>query len=361
MLNFTVGPVQMDEETRKIGSEQVPYFRTDEFSTIMKENERLLCTFFDSPAGSRAVFMTGSGTASMEGGMLNFFTPQDKVLVVNGGSFGRRFAELCGIHRVPFTEIKVEFGRPLTPEMLSPYENRGFTGFLVQLCETSSGVLFDMNMIGEFCKRNGIFLFVDAVSGFMADEFSMKKMHVNAAITGSQKALALPPGMSFTVLDEEAQKRCAANKVRSMYFNYADCLENGGRGQTPFTPAVGTLLQLNEKLKRIEQSGGIKKQNEVIGKRAEYFRKKIETLPFEMFVDRKNASNCVTALRPKKSAVNAHRIFEILKDEYGIWVCPNGGEYAEKVFRVGHIGNISEAEIDRLIEAFEDLKKRELL
>lgn len=360
-LNFTVGPVQMDEETWRIGTEHIPYFRTSEFSEVMKENERLLCTFFDAPAGSRAVFMTGSGTASMEGGLLNFFTPQDNVLVVNGGSFGRRFAELCRIHSVPFTEIKVEFGRPLTPEMLSPYENQGYTGFLVQLCETSSGVLFDMNMIGEFCKRNGIFLFVDAVSGFMADDFSMKKMHVNAAITGSQKALALPPGMSFTVLDAEAQKRCAASKVRSMYFNYADYLENGGRGQTPFTPAVGTLLQLNEKLNRIEQSGGIKKQNEVIGKRAEYFRKKIEALPFEMFVDRKNASNCVTALRPKNSAVNARRIFELLKDEYGIWICPNGGEYAEKVFRVGHIGNISAAEIDRLIEAFEDLKKRELL
>ena len=207
MINFTVGPVQMDEETRLIGKEQIPYFRTPEFSQIMLENEKLLCNFFDAPNNSRVVFMTGSGTASMEGGVMNFFTPQDKVLVVNGGSFGHRLVELCQIHEIPITEIKLEYGNPLTKEHLESFENRNYTGFLVQLCETSTGVLYDMNLIGDFCNRNNIFLFVDAVSGFMADEISMSKMHINAAITGSQKALALPPSMSFTVLEEKAIER----------------------------------------------------------------------------------------------------------------------------------------------------------
>lgn len=361
MLNFTVGPVQMEEETRKIGSGQIPYFRTQEFSALMKENEALLCKFFDAPENSRVVFMTGSGTASMEGGVMNFFTPKDNVLVVNGGSFGQRFVELCRIHDIRFTEIKLAFGSPLTKEILARYENCDYTGMILQLCETSSGVLYDMNMVGDFCKRNGMFLFVDAVSGFMADKISMKEMHINAAITGSQKALALPPCMSFTVLDEEAQKRCAVNEVNSMYFNYADYLKNGERGQTPFTPAVGTLLQLNEKLKRIEKFGGIEKQNEIIRKRAEHFRTRIRPFPFEIAVNEKNASNCVTALRLKNPAANARSIFEILKDEYGIWICPNGGDLAEKVFRVGHIGSISNEDADELIAAFEDLKRRGLL
>ena len=95
---------------------------------------------------------------------------------------------------------------------------------VLQLCETSTGVLYDMNMVGDFCKDEGCFLFVDAVSGFLADKISMKNMHINAAITGSQKALALPPSMSFTVMDKEAQARCMTNKVKSMYFNYADYL-----------------------------------------------------------------------------------------------------------------------------------------
>lgn len=235
MLNFTVGPVQMNEETLALGSNQIPYFRTKEFSALMKENEKLLCKFFDS---------------------------SDKVLVVDGGSFGSRLVELCQIHGIPFTEIKLDFGKPLTSEILSQYKNHGYTGFLVQLCETSSGVLFDMNLIGNFCKRNGIFLFVDAVSGFMADEFSMRKMHVNAAITGSQKALSLPPSMSFTVMDEKAVARAQKINVKNLYFNYPLYLKNGERGQTPFTPAVATLIMLNDRLKRIEKSDSAKYKKE---------------------------------------------------------------------------------------------------
>ena len=361
MINFTVGPVQMDEDTRELGKNQIPYFRTPEFSSIMKENEKLLCNFFDAPENSRVVFMTGSGTASMEGGVMNFFTSEDKVLVVNGGSFGHRLVELCEIHGIPFTEIKLDYGIPLTKEHLAQFENEGYTGFLVQLCETSTGIRYDMNLIGDFCERNGVFLFVDAVSGFMADEFSMKKMHVNAAITGSQKALALPPSMSFTVMDKKAIERCKRINVKSLYFNYPMYLKDGERGQTPFTPAVGTLLQLNEKLKRIESCGGIENQNKLAKERAEYFRNAIKDLPLKMFTEQENSSNCVTALCPTKEGVNAHKIFEIIKDEYKIWICPNGGDMAEKVFRVGHIGSISKEEIDTLVSVFKDLVKRGLL
>ena len=358
MINFTVGPVQMDDETRELGRNQIPYFRTAEFSAIMKENENLLTKYFDAPANSRVVFMTGSGTASMEGGVMNFFTKQDKVLVINGGSFGHRLVELCSIHEIPFTEIKLDYGTPLTKDELYKYDNQGYTGLLIQACETSTGVLYDLQMIGDFCAKNKTFFFVDAVSAFLADKISMKEMHINAAITGSQKALALPPSMSFTVMDEIAVKKCYDNKVKSMYFNYADYLSNGERGQTPFTPAVGTLLMLNEKLKRIEATGGIAAQNKAAKDRADYFRNKISDLPFKLFSDTKDSSNRVTALCPTNPGINAHKVFEIIKDEFGIWICPNGGDMAEKIFRVGHIGNISTQEIDKLVDVFHELVKR---
>lgn len=101
MINFAVGPVQMDEEIRAIGAEEVPYFRTPEFSAIMKENERLMKQFTGAPEDARAVFLTGSGTAAMEAAVMNLFTERDRVLVVNGGSFGARFAKICEIHEVP--------------------------------------------------------------------------------------------------------------------------------------------------------------------------------------------------------------------------------------------------------------------
>ncbi len=356
MLNFAVGPVQSEESILELGKEQVPYFRTDDFSSLMKENERIILSLFDAPADSRAVFLTGSGTAAMEACVMNLFTERDKALVVNGGSFGARLAELCTIHNVPFDEIRVEYGRALSGNELAKYENKGYTAFLVQLCETSTGVLYDMDAIGDFCRRNNIFLFVDAISGFLADRISMNKMGISAAITGSQKALALPPGLSLICLDKEAVRRCNENKVRSMYFNLCDYLKNMERGQTPFTPAVSILIQLNARLKGLAVDNGAG-EHAKIAERAAYFRGKISGLPLEIFTDRSALSNCVTALRVDERGISAHRIFEIIKDEYKIWVCPNGGDLRDSVFRVGHMGNLTLPDYDKLLDALCEVLK----
>ena len=105
MLNFTVGPVMSSENVLAIGAEQVPYFRTAEFSETMLDNERLVRKFAKAPDKSRVLFMTCSSTGSMEAVVMNCFTKEDKVLVINGGSFGARFAQICEIHDIPHTEI----------------------------------------------------------------------------------------------------------------------------------------------------------------------------------------------------------------------------------------------------------------
>ena len=211
MLNFTVGPVMSDDVVRAIGAEQVPYFRTPEFSAVMLENEMLMKKFAKAGDEARVVFITGSGTAAMEATVMNVFDKTDKVLVVNGGSFGQRFVELCQIHEIPYEEIKLEKGKALKKEQLDMYDGKGFTGFLVNVHETSTGVHYDIEMISEFCKKNGIFLVVDAISSFLADDFDMNKLGVQVMITGSQKALACPPGVSVIVLSDEAVKRVAVH------------------------------------------------------------------------------------------------------------------------------------------------------
>lgn len=357
MINFTVGPVQSSEKVRSIGAEQVPYFRTPEFSDLMKENEKLMKKFAKASDDSRVVFITGSGTASMEACVMNLFTPEDKVLVVNGGSFGNRFVQLCEIHDVPHEVIALEKGKTLTREELYKYDGMGFTGFLVNMHETSTGVLYDIDMISEFCKKNDIFLLVDAISAFLANPIDVKEQHVGAMITGSQKALACPPGISVIVLSPEAIERIERNKVKSMYFDLQDALKNGERGQTPFTPAVAILIQINERLKEIEAQGGVESEIKRIATLAEDFRTKIKELPFEIMSE--SLSNAVTPLHP--TTASAYDIFTTLKDEYEIWVCPNGGDFADTLFRVGHIGYLTEADNDTLIHALEDMKKRGLI
>lgn len=357
MLNFTVGPVQSSESVRSIGYEQVPYFRTPEFSTIMLENENLIKKFVQAREEDRAVFMTGSGTASMEATVMNVFTKKDKVLIVNGGSFGQRFVDLCKIYEVPFTEINVKAGKVLTTEMLGNYEKENYTGFIVNVHETSTGVYYDMSMISDFCKRNNLLLVVDAISSFLADPFNMTELNVDVMIAGSQKALACPPGISVIVLSTRAIERINSNQPKSMYLDLKNALINGERGQTPFTPAVGILRQINRRLKDIDKNGGVDSEIMKINKLATDFREKISDLPFEIFSE--SMSNAVTPLQPLN--VSAYDIFTILKDEYGIWVCPNGGELADKVFRVGHIGDLTVEDNTKLVEALKDMHKRDLL
>lgn len=357
MINFTVGPVQSSEAVRAIGAQQVPYFRTSEFSEVMFENERLVKKFAKASKESKVVFLTGSGSASMETAIMNTLSPSDKALVVNGGSFGHRFVELLELHHVSYTEIKLEHGKALKPEHLAPYEGKGYTAFLVNKHETSTGVHYDMNLISDFCKRNNLFLIADCISSFLADSFNMASLGVDIMLTGSQKALACPPGISVMVLSPKAIERINNSKCVCQYLDLQIALKNMERGQTPWTPAVGILLQINARLKEIDAQGGVENEIARIGGLARYFREGIKDLPFEIVSE--SLSNAVTPLHPMTAS--AYDIFLKLKDEYGIWICPNGGDMKDTIFRVGHIGALTTTDYDKLIAAFKDLQAKGII
>lgn len=357
MINFTVGPVQSSDAVRAIGAEQVPYFRTLEFSDVMFENERLIKKFAKASDDSKVVFLTSSGSGAMETAIMNTLTPNDKALVVNGGSFGHRFVELLELHHVPYTEIKLEHGKALKAEHLAPYEGQGYTAFLVNKHETSTGVHYDINLISNFCKRNNLFLIVDCISTFLADPFDMKELGADIMITGSQKALACPPGISVMVLSPNAISRVNNTKCVCQYFDLQIALKNMERGQTPWPPAVGILRQINARLKEIDANGGVEGEIARIGALATYFRDKIKGLPFEIVSE--SLSNAVTPLHP--TTASAYDIFLKIKDEYGMWVCPNGGDMKDIVFRVGHIGALTTDDYDKLIAAFKEMQAKKFI
>ena len=123
------------------------------------------------------------------------------------------------------------------------------------------------------------------------------------------------------------------------------------RGQTPWTPAVGIMRQINARLKEIDNNGGVESEIARTAALANYFREQIKGLPFEIVSE--SLSNAVTPLHP--TTASAYDIFLKIKDEYGMWICPNGGDLKDKVFRVGHIGCLQKKDYDQLIEAFKDL------
>lgn len=359
MINFTVGPVQSPESVLAVGAEQVPYFRTSEFSEIMLENERLVKKYAHASEDSKVIFMTCSGSGGMETAIMNCLTKKDKALVINGGSFGERFVELLSLHEIPFTEIKLEHGKALKPEHLRDLEGKGYTAFLMQKHETSTGVHYDTNLVADFCKRNGCFLIVDTISSFLCDPFDMSATNSGVMITGSQKALACAPGIAVMILAPSALKRVEINKCGCQYFDLKLALKNMERGQTPWTPAVGILRQINARLKEIESNGGVDAEITRCARLAKYFRNKLleNHLPFEIVSE--SLSNAVTPLHP--TTQSAYEIFLKIKDDYGMWICPNGGDMKDTVFRVGHLGCLKKADYDKLIDAFIDLREKKFI
>jgi aspartate aminotransferase-like enzyme len=354
---FSVGPVEIEPNILELGSKPIPYFRTQEFSDINLGICSRLKKIAQTKEDSEVVLLTCSGTGAMEAAVINIFNEKDKLLVIDGGSFGDRFREICEIHEFNYSVIKLELGKTLTKETLWKYKGKGYTGLLVNVHETSTGVLYDMKMIGEFCKQEGITLIADAISSFLADQYYMDRWGIDVTIVSSQKALALPPGISIMIINKETADKIKNNKVKSMYFNLVDYFDNMKRGQTPFTPAVGIFLQLDAKLKQIEKLG----LNEVLNKTkflAEDFRRKIKDLP--LTIPSESLSYSMTPLHSREG-VSAYGIYEYLVKNYSIYVCPNGGNLKDKIFRVGHMGNLTIEDNDLLVNALCKMNKEGLL
>lgn len=358
-LSFAVGPVMSPPEVLEVAAQNAPYFRTAAFSEQMKETEAMMLDLTEAPAHSRVIFLTGSGTAGMEAAVLNTLTASDKALVVNGGSFGHRFVEIFETLGLPFEELSLPSGHGLTAADLAPYEQDGsLTAFVVNLDETSTGTLHDIEAIAAFCRRKGLFLIVDAVSAFLTDDVSLTRHGIGVMITGSQKALSAMPGIALVTLSPEGVKRVENNTVRSFYFDFKPYLKDGERGQTPFTPAVSTILQLRARMRAIMAAGGREAERARAARLASYFRARLGDYPFALYSDA--PAGAVTALRVT-GTTKATEIFETLKNEYDIFICPNGGDLRETVFRVGHIGALTERDYDTLFAALDDMKKRGLL
>ena len=360
MINFAVGPVPSSDEVRALGGLDVPYFRTDEFSHTMLENEKMILELAAAPEGSRAVFSTSSGTGAMEAVVMGTLSPvNDKALVVDGGTFGHRFVQLLGQHGIEHDVIKLEYGRPLSLKDLESYRDGGYTAFLVNLGETSQGILYDASLIGSFCEDQGLYLIVDGISSFLADPFDMSRMGADVLITDAQKALACPPGVAPIIFSPRALNRIASIKQPCTYFDLADLLKNQERGQTPFTPAVGVLLQIHARLTQIVRDGGSVVEVAHRAAVADDFRNRIAEadLPLEMRLE--SPSNAVTYLTTE--GFSAKQLVSDMISTYGIWLCPNGGERADCSFRVGHIGEHPLSDNALLVAALKDAQRRGLM
>lgn len=340
---FTPGPVPMYADTLQIGAMQTPYFRNEAFSQVVLECENSLLKLVNAPDQSRVVFLTASGTAGMEAVVQNLLAPEDQTLIINGGGFGQRFVDICKLHQMQYIDYQVDNDNLSDTDSLIPHKHA--SALLINGHETSIGTLYNLKQTGLFCKQHKLLNIVDAISMFISDELDMQKQHIDALIVSSHKGLALPPGLTMVILAPLAIAKI--NPAAQLYFDFNRYLNDGKRGQTPFTPAITIMLQLQERLRHINLDGiavQIEKKKEV----AEYFREQIAPLPLKLYSH--FLPNALTALTPTDGRF-ANEIVKDLDDRFNVVLTPNGGELKEIVFRVSHLGNIDKAYTEILLNA----------
>ena len=360
---FIVGPVELYESTRNVYKKDFTYFRTAEYGDMVKETLVKLNKIIGNSLENSIIYLTASGTAAMEAVIENCCNETDKALVINGGTFGRRFCELLEYHGIKFEDIKLAWGEALTSEHLSKHDNKGYTMLFVNLHETSTGQLYDIQMLSDFCKKNNLLLVVDAISVILCDEYDMEKYGADVTITSSQKGLCLSPGLSFISFSQRMlDKINKCKKTSSKYFDFKDYFRNITRGQTPYTPAVFIMYELADMLEQIEKEGGKQARLNFIKEKCFYFRKRAKETGLKI-PESYPLSNMLTPLI--FDDVKATEVLKILRERYRLYVNPCGGDLADKLCRVSHIGNTTMDDFDDLIEKLKivinELRNKELI
>lgn len=339
-------PGNIEDDILQIAAQQIPYMRTEWFSGIMKENEQMLLKMIGC-TGGRVMFYTASGTGAMDAVVENYVAAQGKAFIIDGGSFGHRWAQLCEYHNVPCDVMKVPFAHDIDyAELERQVEASRPQVFLCQHHETSSGQLFDLNKISTICKKYQVSLVVDVISSFLAEEFSMDELGIDIAITSTQKGLNVPPGAALVFLSADALKR--KFNPSNYYFDFEDNLKNMERGQTPFSPATTLFMQIHERMKRNTELG-LPAIVADTRRKALYFRQKCAEYGWE--IPAEVPANAITGFFVKR---NGDILFKELQKK-GIYIMPSG---TPNFFRVSHMGIQDEKDLDILIEAIREIETR---
>lgn len=346
-LLMVAGPVEIEQEISDIGSAAQEYMRTEEYSKKWARIFENLKYIFQTKYP--VVCYASSGTGAMEAAVTNFLSVKDKIIYINSGSFGKRWGDICKKHNLNTIEILVDFGKSVKISNVEKVlkDNPDTKAVFATLNETSCGSLHDIAGVGNILKKYPNILFiVDCISGLCSDEFLMDEWGVDIAVSASQKALALPPGLSFMAINNKALKFAEKSNLRNFYFDIFEYIENQKRNQTPFTPATGIVNQLDYRLQKIKDEG-LENFQARYRNNTKYLRHQLSKLGFNTFAE--NPANCVTGIWT--DTYNADDIVKIMRSKYNIELAPSGGMLKEKLFRIGNYGNINQLEIDEFLNS----------
>lgn len=303
-------------------------------------------------AGLKELFVTDrpvislacSGTGAMDCAVANLFSPGERVLVVVGGKFGERWAEIAGHYALDVAQIDVPWGASVSPDAVREELARrpDTAAVLVQACETSTGALHPLQELGRICAEGDTLLVADGISAVGVSPCPMDDWGIDCLVTGSQKGLMLPPGLAFISLSDRAWQRAEARTSRSFYFNLPAERDKILKGQTQWTSAVNLFFGLEASLRLFHQAGldAIHRRQAAL---TAMVRAGVAEIGLELLVKSGYAWGLTSIALPP--AVDGLRLLKDALETHGVVFAGGQGAMKGRIVRFGHMGHVDYGDV----------------
>lgn len=338
-LLLTPGPTPVPEDVLEALSRPMIHHRHEPFKAILAEVMEDLKYLFQT--NSEVLIISASGTGAMEGAVSNLLCKGDKAIVVRGGKFGERWAEICEAYGVEAVPIDVEWGEAVDPARVKEALDQvpDARAVYMQASETSTGVRHPVKAIADLvAPRENTVLVVDAITGLGVFDIPTDAWKLDVVVTGSQKALMLPPGLAFATLSEKAWGFVEKSDLPRYYFDFAKEKKNLAKNQTAYTSPVSLIVGLQAALKRIREEG-----LENLFARTERFahatREGVKAMGLELLAPQSPSPACTAVKVP--DGVEGAKIPSLIREKYGVAIAGGQAHLKGKIVRLSHMGYVS--------------------
>jgi aspartate aminotransferase-like enzyme len=349
-LLMTPGPTPVAPETQLAMAQPIIHHRAPAFMDILAQVREGLKYLFQTE--QEVLMFAATGTGAMEGAVANTLSPGDTAMVLEGGKFGERWAELCQVYGIIVDLIKIEWGQAVDPREVARRldGNPAIKVVLVQANETSTGVQHPVQELAAVVKdRPGTILVVDAISALGGYPLPMDEWGMDIVVAGSQKAMMLPPGLAFAALSPKAWEFVKTSKCPKYYFDFAKQLKSQQKNQTAYTSAVTLTLGLQQVLGWIREQGldQIFARNQKLSAAT---KAAVKAMGMELF-SKQNPSDVLTAVLAP-AGVDGQQVVAKMREK-GIWIAGGQAQAKGKIFRIAHMGFIDEQDLLGTLGALE--------
>lgn len=347
---LTPGPTPVPEETLLELARPVFFHRSTEFRQLFGEMTEDLKYVFQTQ--NTVVTLTCSGTGGMEAAVANVCPPGSKAIALIGGRWGERWRNLCKAFGVELVQVTVPYGQAVPPSALAKAlaDHPDAVAVFATLSETSTGVRNDIQAFGKLVAATPAVLVVDTISGLGVMECRTDDWHIDVNVTGSQKALMLPPGLAYMAISAKAWQKIDANTAaRTFYFDLKKYREKVKENDTPFTPAHTLIRAQRTSLKRL-RAEGIENVWSRHARMAAAARAGAAALGLRLFADQ--PANGLTVIQVPEG-IDGTAVLNRLEKQYGVKLANGQDTLKGKIWRLAHMGYIDQFEVLAAISALE--------